>query len=73
MIFIDFKQMAMFFVAGDWKARVGNKRDFIVWDLTINPINDQSYASDSQLTRNSMESKTNCFGKKLDMCISTWF
>ncbi len=59
------------FLAGDLNARVGNKRDFIVCDRTVNLLNDQSYISDSQLPRNSMDSQTNCFGTKLlDMCKS---
>lgn len=58
-------------VAGDWNARVGNKCDFIVCDRRVYLLNDNWYVCDSQLSRNSMDSHTNCFGTRLiDLCKS---
>lgn len=59
------------FLIGDWNARVGLKRDYIVCDHIIDFLNDDSYMPDTPCERKSMDRVTNTHGSKLiDLCKS---
>ena len=67
-----YKQSGNVYLVGDFNARVGLKKDFIVCDSAVNFIDDTSYYPDTACQRQSMDTVSNSHGLKLiDLCKST--
>lgn len=69
-----FRSQGSVFLTGDWNARVGTRRDYIVCDRLVDFLDDASYSPDTQFDRKSMDSTCNSHGLKLlDLCKATSF
>jgi hypothetical protein len=68
----EFQTQGKVWLIGDWNARVGLKRDIILYDGIVDFIDDDSYVPDLTCERKSMDNVTNAHGLKLiDLCKST--
>ena len=67
-----FSQIGSIILAGDFNARVGQMKDYILHDKRVGDLDSSDYCSDEPLKRASLDYTCNTRGRLLlDLCKST--